>query len=566
MTTRRDERGQGSLESVGMIVLAAVLTTTVVGTVATQVPAVSSTVCKSLHAITQNAGGCGDSTTTAPPKSEKTSTTPESKPRTPVCTSIGSQKKSNGFPEGQISVKKKTESVNGMSASNETTIKIGNITVDQNGYEWQTSSVISDIRLTEKAKAELKGVKLDTSLFAGHSTTYAITVPPSSTGDLTAGIPPNPFDPASIPVGGNVTLTGKTYAGLGLDASYKLLRGTVSSTTGVETSTAVIKLPDGKVRVLVGPANILENSLKLGFGTENANIAAYVDDKYTDYKLSQADFDLSTPAGKSAYYAMVLGGQTPESDGGGVSNRANVEGSKYTHRAGISGKIGSLEGKLGSGHDQEQVVTDYADGHVTYTSKANENGVDIVANQTVDAQGHYVPSQSTFQIRLHNVSPDQVNRFNERYGHSSVKVDKAQDVVIDFTQAELDQQKAQAYDIIADGIKNDPDWVDYFHHQPTGADVKKFVADMTARHDDVGRQMIERIGGSPNSQRFQAMQVVQAKDGFANLVYMLYGQTYGTNPANTLGYLEDWQIALENADINNEDIAGIGNTLCRDAG
>jgi hypothetical protein len=565
MSARRDERGQGSLESVGMIVLAAVLGTTVVGTVMTQVPAVSSAVCTSLHKITQNGGTCGSSTTTAPPGSKQTTTTPPLNPRTPVCKSIGSQKKSNGFPEGQISVKKKTESVNGFSASNETTIKTGNITVDQDGYEWQTSSVITDFRLTEKGKAELKGVKLDVSGFAGDSLTYAITVPPSSTGDLTAGVPPNPFDPASIPVGGNVTLTNKTYAGLGLDASYKLLRGTVSSDVGKETSTAVIKLPGGKVRVLVGPADILENSLKLGFGTEDANVAAYVDDKYTDYKLSQADFDLSTPDGKSAYYNMVLGGQTPTADGNRVSNRANVEGSKYTHRAGISGTLGPLSGKLGNGHDQEQVVTDYADGRVTYTSKANENGVDIVANETVDAKGNVIPSASSYQLRLHNVSPDDVNRFNERYGHSDSKVDKAQDVVIDFSQADLDRQKAQAYDIVADGIKNDPDWVDYFHHQPTGADVKKFIADMTARNDSTGRDLIERIGGPANSQRWQAMQVIQSPSGFGNLVQMLYGQVYGTNPANTLGYLEDWQIALENLDINNADTPGIGDTLCRDA-
>lgn len=566
MTTRRNERGQGSLEGLGMIIVAAVLTTGVVGTVVTQVPAVSEAVCKSLHKITQDSGSCGDSTTTAPPGSKKTTSKPTTAPRSPVCKPIGSQPKSDGFPEGSISVKKKTDSPGGLTSSNETTIKTGNITVDQNGNEWQTSSVTSDIRLTEKAKAELKGIKLSASLFAGHATTYAITVPPSSTGDLTAGVPPNPFDPASIPAGGNVTLTGKTYAGLGLDASYKLLRASVSSDIGVETSTAVIKLPDGKVRVLVGPANILENSLKLGFGTDNANVAAYVDDKYTDYKLSQADFDISTPAGKSAYYKMVLAGQTPAADGAGVSNRANVEGSKYTHRAGISGQLGSLSGKLGNGRDQEQIVTDYADGRVTYTSKGNEGGIDIVASETVDAQGKLIPSQASYQIRMHNVSADAINRFNLQYGHANTNVKKPQDLVLDFTQADFDAQKAQAYDIIAEGIKNDPDWVDYFHGKPTGADVKKFIDKMAARHDDTGRSMIERIGGPANSDRANAMQVIQSPNTFANLLYIMRGEVYGTSPANALAYLQNWQLALERADINYEDTPGVGNALCRDAG
>jgi hypothetical protein len=562
---RRDHRGQGSMELVGMVAVAGVLVSAVVTAVATQSPAVSTKICEGIHQITQESGGCSGSDTPVADDDEGDDDTPVTSPlpeRTPVCKPADTgNADSDGFPEGSVSVKDEKGPKNGLTSTTETSVKTGPVTVDDQGNEWQTSTVTADTKVTAKGKEKLRGIDLSASVGAGTSVSYAITVPPSATGDIEAGLPPTPFDPSSIPTGGNVTLTQKTYASLGLDASYKGLRAGVSTSGGVETSTAVVKLPNGNVRVMVGPADVLENGLKLGVGTSDFNINAYVDDKYTDYKLQQAEFDLSTPAGEDAYYAMVLGGKPPTTDGGGVSNVSTVEGSKYSHRAGISAQIKKLSGKLpGNGRDTDVSVTEYADGRVTYTATGTEGGMTITSSETVDANGKLVKDGGKYTIRFKDVDAAMVDKFNEYYGQERTDVGDDQNVVMDFTAEDIARMKDDAYVIIADSIKNDSNWRDYFGHEPTPKDVKKFL------DEHGGTDIGDSIAGSPNTQSYSALQVIQAENNFDSLLQIMRGEVFSPSVDNSLTWLINWQEALERADSSYEDSAGPGNTLCRASG
>lgn len=574
----RSELGQGSSEFIGIIAVAALLTAAVVGTTITQVPAVGHAVCTSIHKISGNGDSCDEDVVVAPPTPTNPHRDPgmkvdyptDGKPETPVCVSKGDQPTSDLLPEGEIKVKKKfspEDKKTGLLPTDEITLKSSNVTVDSDGNEWQTVSVINDAKLTARAEAKLKDVKLGAEAFTGNKVTYSVTVPPSETKNLLAGEPPNIIDPSSIPVGGNVTLNAQAYAGFGLDASYKLLKAENKYSVGEDISTAVVRLPGNKVRVIVGPSKIIEQSLKASLGTGDLNIAAYVDDKYTDYHLKQADFDISSPAGQSAYYQMALAGQTPTSDGNGVSNLGTVEGSKYYHRAGLSGTLGPLSGKLPlSGRDQNYAVTEYANGNTLYSDTATENDVTISANQMTNYKGEIINSQSSYQIRLRNVDPKLVSQFNRTYGHQDVSVDGNQNMVLTMTPDDFQRLESQSYAIIADSINKDRNWDGYFGHKATSDDIRDYIAKANAMSPDKRRQMLDILTDWPGKPRAKAIDYITSDNRFETLLRMMQGESGLTSPGRVIEFLNDWQRAYDDA-IGDKDgdpnAPGLGNMLCR---
>ena len=572
---RRGERGQGSMEVVGVIALAALLTTAAVGATVAKAPEVSHAICTSINTLTGKSGGCADAPVAEPPTPSptrdpgmKVDYPVDGTPESPVCLQKGDQPESDRLPEGEIKVKKKfydKDKKEGLLKTDEVTLKASNITVDANGKEWQTVSIINDARLTARGEATLKGVKIGAEGFAGNKVTYAVTVPPSSTKDLLNGEPPNVLDPTSIPVGGNVTLNAQAYAGYGLDAGYKLLKTENKYSVGEDVSTAVVRLPDGKVRVLVGPSTIIEESLKATLGTSTFNIGAYIDNKYTDYHLKQADFDITSPGGQSAYYAMVLTGSTPKNDGNGVSNLATVEGEKYYHRSGLTGTLGPLSGKLIlNGTDQNYAVTEYANGNVLYTDTATQGDVTISASQMTDYSGNILNDQSSYQLRLRNVDPKTVDKFNHLYGHSMATVNGNQNMVLNFTADDYQRLESQAYVILADRINKDSNWDGYFGHKATPDDIRGYIAEANSLPKDQRQQRLDMLTDWPGKPRAMAIEYLVSDNRFETLLRMMQGESGIVSPGRVVEFLTDWQMAYDDAagDPDGKGSPGLGTMHC----
>ncbi|AKU15004.1 hypothetical protein VV02_02555 [Luteipulveratus mongoliensis] len=490
--------------------------------------------------------------------------------RDPVCRP-GKTQPTGGLTPGEIEVKFPTEAnfdpfAEPKKASGSVSAAIiGQATVEPaqmegDGTETQKASISVDERLTAEGEVQLRDVGLKGEIYTGNKVTFSVQ---SQAGQLSQNLapPPNPLDPGSMPEGTAVGMDQQYYDGAGLTATYKGIVASYEYAEGDGVTTSVTKMPGGKVRVLYGPASYVASPTFLGIGTKDYNIG-YLDNRtLTDKHVVQAEFDINTPEGKSAYYRMVFAGQAPEVDGPGVSNVSDVMGLEYARRNGIQVQLGDAKGNMPeSGEDMSYMVTKYKDGRqiddVSYRIDDNT----MVRHDVYAPDGERDLNQSNYQLRLRNADANALQAYNKFYGGNDMTpVTSNQNMVLDLTPYEFGTMRWDALSVLRDRASKIGDWPNdpELQGSPNNIDVRDWIDRM---YREGKRDRVESLASDPEAR--DALWVHDAPNDMALLRIMWIGHGGGGwSPFNSLNWLNDWNTAY--AKIHQTDThKGVGNAIC----
>ncbi|RYY46159.1 MAG: hypothetical protein EON53_09510 [Actinomycetales bacterium] len=595
----RDERGIATLEGIGTIVLAAVLVVGTVGAVEQRSGAVSSTVSWSVCTVTRGSD-CGDrgedpassgsvkDGDTALVRDEDDNTTgyevlPGLAPDQPLCLPTGDPGASTSqLPAGETKVVAKSSApVGGLTdtpkldlsaeAERSVTLLVDDPVLGPDGTRTQRVRLTLDAQLAMKGKQGTSRTGVEAKYAAGAKVSYAVTLPPDLASQTAWEVPPLPTDPSSLPVGGSLTIDGQTYQQLGLDASYQALKVSTENTLGSGTSTGITRVDENTVRVVVGPAEFIEESVVLGAGVKvgGVDVSAGWADKQTwkDTHLTTADFDISTTEGRAAYDAAVMEGSFPAKDGAGVSKVGTQAGLEWARREGW--QVKAPNGTWGTVSTTEMDVlgvTRYADGTQVQSRNLRIGDKTYVAQETVDATGAVDPSRSTYTLALGAVSPEAATRWNWQYGdRDDLAVTEAQDMTVQLDHDDLERMRADALQVIAHGINTHPEndlasVPELSGGDATAADVAAYIESAKASglgFDQIATQFSGLSTGGGDTYRLAYD--VYAGDDHHVIALMHRYQGFGSDAA--VNFLSDWNTSV--AVSTGEEHVGYGRVSCR---
>lgn len=460
------------------------------------------------------------------------------------------------LPAGSVSWEESVED-GPLTVGSTTTLSLGDIVLDDQGREWQSSTVATDLRVSLEGAARFRHLEAAISAFTGQRVSFEVTTSPA--GQLEGRVP-NPFDPTSFQVGESVELTEDFYAGTeqGLTA-YKLLHASTSYEVSEGVTAGVQRVDDSIVRVYLGPQQAVTNALRLGFGTDAVNVGLALEQTIKDYELTQVDFDVSTPEGRAAYQAMLLLGTVPDAGslGPGVVDRVTMTGSDFSRSASLEARIGGFGAGLDlTSSDTSFTWIEHADGSLTYGWSAREGDVTVEGFQRVAADGHTVVDEG-YSYRLVGVGKDAADHFNRVYANSDVRVDGDVNVVLDFTAEDLERFRQSGYEQIAYEAghgENADSWREVFGHDPTVADVRRWIAENA---DDPARQEMIR---PPFMQGSAMWNIARAENPMQLLLpggFNVYGGSAHWTPDTVVWGLAEWrrqQLAVEGLEFGQGDV------------
>lgn len=452
----------------------------------------------------------------------------------------------------------------GLSVADTVGVSVDPTVLGGDGRESQSATItLHDLRLTAKGKVELKQADVNAEGFAGQKVELGFTVPPNVMADMNWLRPPNPLEPTSIPEGGSVTLDQTTYDGLGVGVNYRRLRLSGNFENGVVLSTAITRLSRNRVRVLTGPKTYVDTAISLGFGTDDYNISLVDRKKISWLHLEQADFDLSTRAGRVGYLWMAIGRiRFP-------ANHATVAGTDYAYSAGTEIKLGKVTlSSVRKWSDASQLITTYPDGRQTEEASYRRRDNTMTATVPYPARGggswpQTPDARSTFQLRLRNVAPEDLQTYNAGYANRrGVGIDHNQDFVLNLTHNDIATLRQQSLEILAHQIRMDRTgaWKRYpeFRGNVSAVDVRRWIIRMRAS----GSPDQYQLEGIRIADRIQPYFVYIAPDDAAVLSQIFYGPPgYTPTPKGSLLWLRDWADAVAVATGN--DRPGPGHAVCR---
>jgi len=253
------------------------------------------------------------------------------------------------------------------------------------------------------------GVSVDA--YVGNDVSYRITTSPETAQEWQDGDrpPPNPIDPSSIPEGSAITLDEASYDGLDLGATYRGLQLSMGFEEGRSASASVERVDADTVRVTVGDADLVRDSLGLAFGTDEANLEASSTRELTDGETRQVDIDVSTAAGRAAYEAFVRTGSIPD-PGSGVDDPRTSRVVQYDGSTELGGTLGPWSASLFDRDATGTIVeTTNPDGSITVAGFGRQDGVGVTTQFTVSPDGTEGPR--SYVLALQGVS-DPVAQFS----------------------------------------------------------------------------------------------------------------------------------------------------------
>lgn len=566
---RRDERGQGSLENLGVVVLATILVAAATGAVAARSDgfraAVSSAVCQVIQL--GGGGACeesGDDGDTTPTEDD---TAPVTDDRSPVCEIGGTTGTSMPVPDST------SVEVEDGPASTTVSVNVGEDTPAADGTNW--TDVTFEIQYEEGAELSLRGLqgfRGGLEGFVGSGTSVGVTLPSDLADRLQDGDSlPDPLVPASIPPGVTVTLTQEAYVGANASAAYRGLVGAMQYETSGNVSVAVTALPDGQVQVSVGTADAISHLSRLGIGSAETNIGLVSSTDIQDFEVQQYTVDLESSDGLAAYYALLDGDVEAASQSAGVVDQSTVTGGSYATQNGVVASLGpaSMQENFYS-NDVRSTLTENADGTTSATVQQVINGQVRVYTETYDADGTIVDVQT--QVRMSDVSADEVNGYNDLWGgQDAAEIDGPVNMVFDYDRDDLEQIRSDAIDMLVARLNNGSEtsgqlknyYFDGYDSEVTREDVEAWLASDPPA--DELQMVLENAGGaSGTSDVTQTMAAVltataeSPDDPWATWAAFTDGlDLAGPSGPTTLMY---W--AAEVAEANGTAYDGFGDVLC----
>jgi hypothetical protein len=286
------------------------------------------------------------------------------------------------------------------------------------------------------------GVSVDA--YVGRDVSYKISTDPERADRIADRHeePPSPVDPTSIPPGSAVTLDEYTYAGMDLGVSYRGIQAEFGYNRGRKVSAAIERTDTDHVRLTVGDADLVQQTLALALGTEDANVSASSDKSLADGKTRQVDIDLNTPEGQRAYQSFIKTGALPEA-GKGVANPRSSKVLEYNASTKLGGKLAGLEASLIDTDSSGQIVeTTNPDGTLSVMQYAREGEVGLSHQLTVGADGE--PGPSRYSLRLQDVPGSLAGALAKEAGLDYD--DKNKDVTINFDDIDIRRMRTAAVD------------------------------------------------------------------------------------------------------------------------
>ncbi|WP_293784364.1 hypothetical protein [uncultured Aeromicrobium sp.] len=312
-------------------------------------------------------------------------------------------------------------------------VTLGESRPDENGINWTELSY----ELRRELQLGAPGGRVELEGFAGGATGLTVDVPHSliEDGVPTSGLP-DPFTPGSIPPGVSVRLDGGVYAGAGAEGAWRGVVGSMDYETAENVSLAVTGGEDGQITVTFGTDAAVRHAASLGLGITELNLSLTDSTDIGSYELQQFTFDLSTTEGQAAYYSL-LSGEVPAPDSPGVADSAGIVGDSYARDRAIELKAGGLEVSQDFySNDVRTALQTNADGTTTSTITQVINGQVRTHVDNYDGDGRLIDSSA--QIRLKNVSPDDATGYNMHYaGDGDAAVDAPVNLVLDFSADDI---------------------------------------------------------------------------------------------------------------------------------
>ena len=236
-----------------------------------------------------------------------------------------------------------------------------------------------------KAGEGKSGTGVDVKVKSGAKLRLQMTLPDAYSKDVQSGRvpPPNPFDPASLPDGSSVILTAGAFDSVEMEGEYRGIFAAAKVDESLGYVVGIIKLPDGKVQVIVGPQQLVETEVKLGLGNSQLNGGVQFGDEWSQGTLKSWTFDPSNPAQAAGLQSLMHGGDP------GVQ----PDTIQYTHdesSLGLYGQAGPLGFHVdlaGATKDVRKVTHPDGSGEID-VSYDNSNGEAISQTIPCDATGH----------------------------------------------------------------------------------------------------------------------------------------------------------------------------------
>lgn len=288
-----------------------------------------------------------------------------------------------------------------LSARRDTAVAYGQKNNDGNTQftvEVQTSVAASG---SVDAGGRKGGFEAEVGAGAGFKSSYQVTLPGENRA-LEAAAQVNPFDPTTIPVGGQVTMNSEAFAETSLAGSFRHIGTETKVQEGQGTSYIVERTDENTVRVMMGPTESVQafNGVGLRAGSD-LSVMVGRQDSLAGSTLRTADFDLSTPDGQAAYAHFTSTGQVAH-ETAGVDNVATVERLDYSSQSQLRAKLGPLSVELGGAQNTGSVVqTTYPDGSFALTTDLGYDGnVPLQINQRFDAEGTELLGERSYQFEV----------------------------------------------------------------------------------------------------------------------------------------------------------------------
>jgi hypothetical protein len=332
-----------------------------------------------------------------------------------------------------------------VQATGELSVDRSKTRLDDQGCPRQDLSVSTKLQLELSARARTAHVGGALSVFTGAATRFKATVSPDAASAIAHGDrpPPNPVDPTTIAPGESVQLSEEFFAGLKMQATYRAMQVDMGFDGGRRLSSGVKRISPRTVRVLVGDADFVRQSLSLGVTAGSVGISIGGKEELSSGVVRAVDIDIATPEGWDAYQQFLATGRLPEDSAPGTTNPTTTESIDSSAASRLEARLGRFKlGTVLSDSEGHVIETHNADGSVDTVGSVRFNNIGAAVRESVSAGG---TTERHYSLLLEGARGSTIETYEQSSGQSLAASEDG-NVRIDFTAHDLFVIRAQAFD------------------------------------------------------------------------------------------------------------------------
>ncbi len=335
-----------------------------------------------------------------------------------------------------------------------------------------TTSFTVESQFAAVAEAEIAGrgraagIAADSAVAAGARARYRVTLPDAPNGEPARpaqALGVNPFDPTTLPVGGQIALDSQAFSQREMQLGFRNIASMNRVTEAQGTGIAVTRLDEHRVRVVAGPNAAVEALQAVGLDTGVARAMVGRQDSLGQSRLQTADFDLREPGAQAAYLRMLGTGQVAHQTPG-VGNVASIDRLDFSSQQRL--QLGVFDDTLsadlaGRRNTGAQVRATEPNGESTLVQQFQyDTNVPLTITRRYDREGNERIGERSYQFQVDAdvAAPGWIERLagrneareernlaanlNAALGTDAVRAGRA--ATITFTQAQMQDLMARA--------------------------------------------------------------------------------------------------------------------------